>query len=233
MSEMMRPAELLIIENSTHCPDFRYYLPLMKKAERNVSNHPDICIETCKSLVEGISKTIILSLEDGVRPEDIKDLDISPLVKRAGKLLQQDDTIIEEGFVTRVASVAHFIGVLRNERGDISHGKAVPKKIQSNDKLANAILQVSSGLLIYMLDTYFTKLSERRTRIEAAELEKTQAVDLEQLSFGDNEDFNSWLDENYPYEGKLNYSFALFSLYYEDYLVRLAEFRDSAEEEDG
>jgi hypothetical protein len=108
----------------------------------------------------------------------------------------------------------------------------VPKVIQSNDKLANAILQVSSGLLIYMLDTYFTKLKDKRARIAQAELEKEQAADLEQVSYNDNEDFNSWLDENYPYEGKLNYSFALFSLYYEDYLVRLEEFRDIAEEED-
>lgn len=229
---MMRPAELLIIENATECPDFRYYLPLMKKAERNVTSHPDICIETCKALVEGVSKTIILSLEEGVRPEDIKDLDVSPLVKRAGKLLQHDETIIEESFVTRVASVAHFIGVLRNERGDISHGKAVPKVTQSNDKLANAILQISSGLLIYMLDTYFTKLRDKRARIAQAELEKDQAADLEQVSYDDNEEFNSWLDESYPYEGKLNYSFALFSLYYEDYLMRLEGFWDSAEKED-
>ncbi|KGJ21167.1 hypothetical protein IX55_03175 [Paracoccus sanguinis] len=229
---MMRPAELLIIENATDCPDFRYYLPLMKKAERNVASHPDICIETCKALVEGVSKTIILSLEEGVTPQDIKDLDVSPLVKRAGKLIQQDDTVIEEAFVTRVASVAHFIGVLRNERGDISHGKAVPKVIQSNDKLANAILQVSSGLLIYMLDTYFTKLKEKRARIAQAELEREQAVDLEQVTYEDNQDFNSWLDESYPYDGKLNYSFALFSLYYEDYLVRLEEFRDRADEEE-
>ncbi|MGN6773697.1 hypothetical protein [Rhizobium sp.] len=229
---MMRPAELLIIENAIECPDFRYYLPLMKKAERNVTNHPDICIETCKALLEGVSKTIILSLEEGVKPEDIKDLDVSPLVKRAGKLLQQDETIIEESFVTRVASVAHFIGVLRNERGDISHGKAVPKLIQSNDKLANAILQVSSGLLIYMLDAFFTKLRDKRARLAQAELEKDQATDLEQVSYADNDDFNSWLDESYPYEGKLTYSFALFSLYYEDYLVRLEEFRDHAEEED-
>lgn len=195
-------------------------------------NHPDICIETCKALVEGVSKTIILSLEDGVKPEDIKDLDLSPLVKRAGKLLQQDETIIEEGFVTRVASVAHFIGVLRNERGDISHGKAVPKLIKSNDKLANAILQVSSGLLIYMLDTYYTKLRDKRARIAQAEFEKDQAADLVQMSYADNHGFNSWLDESYPYEGKLSYSFALFSLYYEDYLVRLEEFREGAEEDE-
>ncbi len=52
------------------------------------------------------------------------------------------------------------------------------------------------------------------------------------MSYEDNQDFNSWLDESYPYEGKLSYSFALFSLYYEDYLVRLEEFRDRADEEE-
>ena len=73
---------------------------------------------------------------------------------------------------------------------------------------------------------------EKRARIARAELEREQAADLEQVSYNDNQDFNLWLDESYPYEGKLNYSFALFSLYYEDYLVRLEEFRDSANEED-
>ncbi|WP_205965444.1 abortive infection family protein [Pseudorhodobacter turbinis] len=228
---MMRSAELLIIEHSKDYPDFRYYLPLMKKAERDVSNHPDICIETCKALVEGISKTIILTLDETVHPNDIKDTDVSQLVKRAGKLLQQDETIIEDAFVTRVASVVHFLGVLRNERGDISHGKAVPKKIQSNDKLASAVLQISSGLLIYMLDSFFAKLREKKSAIALAELVEEQVIDLAQFAYDDNPDFNLSLDEGYPYEGKLNYSFALYSLYYEDYFVRLAEFRDSAEEE--
>jgi hypothetical protein len=50
----MKSAAELIIENAGRYPEFRYYLAIIKKAERNVSSQPDICIETCKALFEGI-----------------------------------------------------------------------------------------------------------------------------------------------------------------------------------
>jgi hypothetical protein len=37
------------------------------------------------------------------------------------------------------------------------------------------------------------------------------------------------LDEEYPYDGKLLYSQALYKLYYEDYEIQLKEFLDEQE----
>ncbi|AJZ97018.1 hypothetical protein PFLUOLIPICF7_07385 [Pseudomonas simiae] len=224
---MMTPAIQLIEDNTAEYPEFLYYIPLMEKAERNLESHPDICIEICKCLIEGISKTIILDFEPETDRVVLGKMDLSPLSKKAAQLLRKDNTVIEDDFVTRVASVIHYLGVLRNERGDISHGKSAPKLIQSDNKLAAVILQVSSGLLIYLLDSYFSsrRLARSSPTIELTEEEALQ--DLEQVDYEDYPEFNDWLDEQYPYEGKLAYSFALYSLYYEDYLVRLESYQES------
>lgn len=47
-------------------------------------------------------------------------------------------------------------------------------------------------------------------------------------------DFNDLLDEEYPYDGKLLYSQALYKLYYEDYEIQLKAFlyeQETLEEE--
>lgn len=233
----MEPAIKIIVENATDFPEFRYYIRLMKKAELNLVSQPDICIEICKSLIEGISKSVILELHPAADRNKLNKMDVSPLAKWACQLLRQDNTIIEDEFVRRVAAVADFLGVLRNERGDISHGKPVPKPVQSDDKLAAVIFQVSGGLLTYMLDGFFTV---KRLILAASPLkpgpqqrphDDESAQDLQQIDYDAYQDFNNWLDEQYPYDGKLTYSFALHSLYYEDYLVRLESYQEGLEGE--
>lgn len=236
----MEPAIKIIVENAVEYPQFRYYIRLMKKAELNLFSQPDISIEICKSLIEGVSKSVILDFAPDTDPKKLSNMDVSPLAKWACQLLKQDNTVIEDEFARRVASVAEFLGVLRNERGDVSHGRAVPKPVQSNDKLSAVIFQVSSGLLTYMLDSFFTAKRLARIAIppepepepEPDTREEDNSLDLEQVEYETNLEFNNWLDDHYPYEGKLNYSFALYALYYEDYLVQLEIYQESLESED-
>src|SRR3712207_3269155 len=98
---MMQRASKLIKANQGTFPDCVYYLPLFSKARRNICNHPDICIETCKSLIEGISKTIILGLDKTAKREELDKKDVEPLAKMAAKLLKANDDVIEEHFVNR------------------------------------------------------------------------------------------------------------------------------------
>ncbi len=67
-SDMMRPAELLIIENATECPEFRYYCPDEEGGKERLEPprhlHRDMQ-SACGRSVENI----ILSLEEGVRPK--------------------------------------------------------------------------------------------------------------------------------------------------------------------
>ena len=219
----MKNAIDLINENLNEYPDFEYYLPIMEKAEKNLSNQPDICIEICKSLLEGISKSIIERLDKKVNRENFKKSEAGKLVKTATGLLKQNDDVIEDNFVTRSASLAYALAQIRNERGDISHGKAVPKYKKSNERLAYLSYQMAEGIASYMLDSFF-RISKKMDD------EKPERPDVEQVKYEDNEDFNDLLDDDMPWDGKLLYSKALYELYYEDYLIRLEDYRDSNNE---
>jgi len=225
----MRRATELIIQNAGRFPEFRYYISIMKKAERNLSNQPDICIETCKSVLEGVSKSIIERLDQTANREVLDNKEVGPLIKQAARLLKQNENVIEDDFVSRCSSLAYALATLRNERGDISHGKAVPKSAQSNDSLSTLSMEMTDGIVFYMLDAFF-----RMSQLEPppAEVEKSPEGDadtLEIIPYEESEDFNLTLDEEYPLDGKLFYSFALYELYYEDYVIRLSAYKDALE----
>jgi hypothetical protein len=121
------------------------------------------------------------------------------------------------------------LGTLRNERGDISHGKAVPKTAVSNDRLSALCMSMTENVICYMLDAFYS-IPPRPEEMLVEAAEPTPTLPL--VSYDDNADFNDWLDEQCPWpEGRLIYSSALYELYYEDYLIQLREFRDDLEGE--
>ena len=152
----------LITENLAEYPEFEYYIkPIIEKADKNLSSQPDICIEICKALFEGISKSIIEQLDKQANRKDLEKSEMGPLVKRAINLLKENDNVIEDDFITRSVSLAYALATLRNERGDISHGRAVPKHKKSNVRLAYLSYQMTEGIVSYMLDflfSYFRKI---------------------------------------------------------------------------
>ena len=227
----MKNAIELITENIEEYPEFEYYIkPIIEKAEKNLPNQPDICIEICKALFEGVSKSIIEKLVKPASQEDIKKLEMGPLVKKAAKLLKENDNVIEEDFITRSVSLAYALATLRNERGDISHGRAVPKHKKSNVRLAYLSYQMTEGIVSYMLDSFF-RISKKLKDEKARKPTVTEDIlDLEQVKYENNMEFNNLLDTDKPWDDKLSYSKALYELYYEDYLIRLNDYKDSNEE---
>ena len=216
----------LINENSRDHSEFGYYLSIIEEAKRNLSGRPDICIEICKSLIEGISKSIIERLDKKISRENFKNAKVSPLTKQVFKLLREHkeyDDVIGIDFARASAHLAKLLAELRNERGDISHGKAVPKLKKSNERLAYLAYQMTEGIISYMLDSFF-RISEKLKD------EKRVETDFEPVQYEDNEDFNNFLDTDIPWDGKLLYSKALYELYYEDYLIRLEDYKYSDEE---
>ena len=222
----MQQAVRMIVERSTEFPQFRYYIRLIKKAERNITSHPDVCVETCKSLLEGVAKTIILALDSQKTRADLdtRKWRVDKLVKEAAKHMKQLDNIIEDDFVTRCASFAYALRELRNERGDISHGKAVPKTKASCNNLAEISLKTTDGILCYMLTEFFRIMDAKKTTPVAVEQLP------EPLKYKDNESFNDWLDEQHPPQGIVLHSRALFECYHEDYKDQLAIFRNPDQE---
>jgi hypothetical protein len=223
----------LIKANQAQFPACTYYLPLFAKARRNIAAHPDICIETCKALLEGIAKTIILGLDATAAREDLDKKDVEPLVKMAGKLLRANDDIIEDHFVNRIGGLAHSLGALRNARGDISHGKAVPKIEESDRDFARLCLQMTDAVTFYMLQSFFSRTTPTvppAVQEEDAEEPELLPGGIPNVEYDDNPTFNEELDRQFPLDGKLLYSDALYRLYYEDYLIELEAYTDAQRE---
>lgn len=333
----MNSLQDLIVRNRDKFPEFEYYLPIIEKARQNQEDHPDITIECCNALIQGISKTIIFSslssflkslnrlprvdmqkliknesvhvqfstalnilekgIEDSVFFELIekafnslqskkpKDSDsnrikmvfkeavkISNEQKREGdevnfliscekllnnqttsffaliqsaslslsnkpisddanfkeaiKILSEHGDILEVDFVRACQTLINKISNFRNDRGDISHGKEVPKTLRSDVNLSRLIIEMTESLLRYTLASFFViDLEKKAKEFEEKQIrEKTGSI-----KYKDNSDFNDFLDEEYPLDGKLIYSFALYELYYEDYMIQLQTFLDERE----
>lgn len=225
----MERLRVLITENLDTLPEFDYYLPIIDKALNYKQSRPDTAIECCNALLQGFSKTIILNLEDGAERADLdkqSEATSNKLIKRALKCLKENDDVYEDDFATRGASLALAIATLRNARGDISHGKAAPKELQSHCSLAEITNEVAGTILRYM---YVSYLQIRQIQKTAPVIDDDEGI--ASLAFDDNQDFNDYLDEANPLEGKLLYSDALFRLYPEDYEIQLADYRDAQEDE--
>lgn len=204
----------LIERHADDNSELRYYIPIIEKAERNEVQHPDICIECCASLFQGVSKTIVNRLNP---PSDQKAFDNASIGSQVRRALQclavTDGGVTEIDFPRRVESLVQIVGELRNQRGDISHGRAVPKELQSDRSLSRLVLNVTEPVIRYMLATYFA-LQPERALIPPYE---------------ENEKFNEALDEANDLPGKLSYSRALYDQYPEDYVIQLKEYNDELE----
>jgi hypothetical protein len=209
----MQSVKELIKKHAEQNIEFLYYIPIMEKAERNEVDHPDITIECCSALFQGISKSIVHRLDPSCDKEAFEDEKLPQQVKAAMRCLRENDDAFEDMFVRNCETLARNIGTLRSARGDISHGRAVPKELQSDRSLARLVLNFSEALLRYILASFFALQQQPETEIP----------------YDANPDFNDFLDEQYNLGGKPLYSLALYEQYREDYLIRLTAYRDEQE----
>lgn len=225
----------LIIDNNTALPDFDYYLPIIEKALNYEESRPDTAIECCNALLQGFSKTIILNLEAGVDRADLdkqSEAKSDKLVKRALRCLKDNDDVYEDDFATRGASLALAIATLRNARGDITHGKAVPKELQSHMSLAVVSNEMTGTILRYMYSSYLQIVADRSAKSVPLKVTKGEPKSDFNIEYGDNPDFNDLLDQENPLPGKMLYSEALFLSYIEEYQIQLDEFLEVEKEDE-
>lgn len=238
----------------TNFEDHRvYYYAIDKKVTS------DNCIETCKSLIEGIAKTIlsqidirIKSVRERFETQELKSLD-STFDKMAGNgedfqvIFRQAILVLsnyhqacqKDLMSTLGKDFCKYLARLRNDRGDISHGRAAPKIEKSSLDLAYMVENITDLIAFHMLevlsliDFSITDESSKDQAMLESFIFKTSA-ELE--SIGERErmirDFNCSLDNQYPLEGKPHYSRALFDQYPEDYEIQLQEFIDNKEQEE-
>jgi len=189
-----------------------YYLSHLEVVEDYIEEKPDISIETCKSIIEGISKLALHVLnQEPASPE--RNEDISPLCKRALKELQKGKGFSDVDLGRRISGILHYLGELRNAHGDISHGRASLQEQVHDADFADFVIGITESLGVYML---------RRLDLLMEPV----------IEYDANIDFNEWLDQIHIMPNDISYSMALFHQEPETYEILLGDYQLEREEED-
>lgn len=207
----MENTRKIITDNIDLFPEFQYYIGThILKIEENRVTHPDVAIETCKSLIEGISKTMIKRFEwESYSEEVYKKWNFPDLCLRMMKRLA-DYVDLQDDFITRTVECMRVLWNHRNDHGDISHGRVAPKVQVSTPETANLMIQFTEGVVPYLLNLYYS--------IDQSEVETM--VEYNDSKF---EDFNAMLDEENIADW-ISYSLALFEQDLPAYMYRYDEY---------
>ncbi len=253
----MEQTRKLLMENKNSLEtynSFSDYTAIFEAIDKKVT--PDNCIEACKSLLEGISKTVIETVNDS-SDLMIENLDKAQIenVRQAKKQLgsnsikfifafKQACTILdahhhsfEKAFFDELGKTfCNIIGDIRNWKGDVSHGRVSPKPQKSTLQLANMVEQITDTLAFHMLETLclvdlnpVEPISWDTLINESFTLKpdsQLELIDSEEMII---REFNAILDSDNPLEAKLSFSRALFEQYPEDYKTQLQEYITSEE----
>lgn len=217
----MRKLETLITANIDKHPNFEEYFKIIGVIKDNENTNPDICIESCKALIEGVSKTIYNKIDFS---KSIAELDkytsVEKLFKDAmSKLADKCDEDFEGDFVRQYSSMIHVIGEIRNKRGDISHGRVAPKPVYSSIKFASTVVKMTESILEYILEHYF-------------QLDINPIIKLD-FDADEMAEYNSWLDESVVFPiAKARYSKVLYESDYDEYESSYIDYLKSIEIED-
>ncbi|HNR81047.1 MAG TPA: abortive infection family protein [Candidatus Pacearchaeota archaeon] len=143
-----------ILNNLTNYPGWAEYNDVVLDFISSYKQkRPDMCVEGCKSLIEGIAKFLYLNLDiDNQNLVKWKDWTLSQKFKKAIEMLNIDD--YEKEFLMRNNSLVQKLGEIRNERGDISHGQSYPKNTYSDEDFAKFIASWTEGLCYFLLSSY-------------------------------------------------------------------------------
>ncbi|MEG4962651.1 MULTISPECIES: hypothetical protein [unclassified Microcoleus] len=220
----MDSLEALVKRHLKEFPDFQYYGAFGEFISAIESYHQDLNMgvssDCCNSLIQSICRTIITQI-DSVEIDAVNSMRTDELIRKAVTLLQKNDDLHERNFVSQLGKVGIYINNIRNSRGELSHGRHIPKELLNDQDLSRLLREITESLSRYLISSFFSfKLEQFK---EEAEVEE----DL--IRYEDYPEFNELLDADYPYEGKLIYSQALYTLYYEDYTIQLQAFLDEQE----
>ncbi|SDC10253.1 abortive infection family protein [Acinetobacter boissieri] len=189
----------------------------LEQIDHQATHCGDALTECTKSFIECIAKNIIVEISPSTDVKSINLLDLGQLFKSAKNALYEHSAIENimpkqnlESFFSALNQWIRFLGEVRNNTGEISHGKILPKSYSINLDLAKIFLQISDGfsyilvLLVLEIDMSYTQ----------------------PYKYEDYQDFNEYLDELYELPNSLKYSKALFDQDYDAYVENLDNYND-------
>jgi hypothetical protein len=206
----MQLTKKVITEHIKRFSDFQYYIDVpIIKIESNLEDFPDVAIEACKALIEGVSKSILIRLDPtfdekkattGRNPRSVQQL-----FKLALEKVNEMSSGFETGYVHSSGHIINMTQSMRTARGDISHGKSVPKLINSSPAFAKLTASMTDLTVSYVLEHFFVINADYRDRLR--------------YEAEDSKEFNLWLDdtvEDFPIS-TVSYSYLLHEHDYEAY----------------
>lgn len=189
-----------IKEHISKMPSFNAFDRHVATIEDTIEANPALCIETCKSLIEGICKTILTN-KNIKYTEDGK---FQVLVKQTVEELSVSTQCYKEKLcelARRIASVAQTIAEIRNDSGFASHGQDI-KTVPINSTLSLFSSKVSDVIGGFILHYYVTHSNPKKDS---------------RIHYEDCQNFNEYFDSLNPLKiGELILS-ASEALYFQDY----------------
>ena len=157
---------------------------------------PDMCIEGCKCLIEGVAKFVVVNLDKEYLLRGWGEKSVQQKFKECRIALRLKG--YEDEFLERNNGLIAKLGEVRNERGDISHGQAYPKDSYSDVDFAKFIVAWTEGLCGFVLSQYL------QARQRQKDLNSLDIYSEEQFK-----EFDDYLDGLYPEIAYVSYSKAL------------------------
>ena len=193
---------------------------LLNQIDHQTNQCGDTLIECSKSFIEAIAKNAIIKLKPNEKIKDINEANLGELFKKTRKALCEHSSIEKfmpisevELFFSALNQWMLFIGKIRNDIGEVSHGKILPKSYSIDLKMAQIFSEIIDGFAYIVLSMLLE-------------------IDLSYLQnyiYEEFPEFNEYLDDRYDLPNSLSYSRALFEQDYDAYSEELDNYLDSQE----
>jgi hypothetical protein len=171
-------------EHIAKIPSFNAFERHVLMIEQSIETNASLCIETCKSLIEGICKTILTNKNTTYKQSD----SFQSLVRRTIDSItlshNRSEKICE--LSRRIASVSQLIAEIRNEYGFVSHGQDVKSRTidTSLSLLTYKITDVLSGFILHYYIKYNKPKSGSRIHYEDCRMFNEYFDDANPLTIG-------------------------------------------------
>ncbi|CAI3161649.1 Uncharacterised protein [Acinetobacter baumannii] len=214
---MKKSRELIAQYSSEH-----QWLQELERLLTHIDQQSDQCgdtlIECSKSFIEAIAKNAIIKLNSNEKIKDINEAKLGDLFKKTRKAICEHSSIEKlmpisevELFFSALNQWMLFIGKIRNDIGEVSHGKILPKSYSIDLNMAQI----------------FSEIIDRFAYIILLMLLEIDLSYLQNYRYENFPDFNEYLDDQYELPNGLSYSRALFEQDYDAYSEELDNYLDA------
>ena len=209
---MLSGIQRIIRENTQRHRVFISAQSIIDRIQNESTENPAVALESCKSLIESIAKTILDLMPDASTSynnrTDFHQLCKIAIEEVAGKS-QADGHYL--GVLLTFPNMMRVIGQVRSSAGEISHGQSYVDREEITEELSLLVIGITDVFCAHLLEMFFK-----------------QVPDI--IIYEEETDFNTWLDEENPMDLGISYSRALYD---QDPVAYEESLNDYYNEEDG